>query len=97
MATMGGARVLGMEKRIGSLEPGKRADMITLRLDRPHATPIYDVWSQVVYSLTGSDVQDVMVNGRVIVREQFAVGGLIVIERFRESVLPVVDVSNVDL
>lgn len=68
LATMGSARVLGMQAMIGSLEPGKRADMIMLRLDRPHAVPMYDVYSQIVYALTGSDVEDVMVNGRTIVR-----------------------------
>ena len=42
MATIRGARALGMEKEIGSLEAGKRADMITVRIDRPHAHPLYD-------------------------------------------------------
>ena len=69
MATIGGARALGMEKDIGSLEPAKRADLITIRLDRPNAVPLYDVYSQMVYGLKGSDVQDVMVNGRLVVRD----------------------------
>jgi len=69
MATIAGARVAGLEKQIGSLETGKRADMITLRLDRPHAVPLYNVYSQIVYALKGSDVEDVMVNGKPIVRQ----------------------------
>jgi 5-methylthioadenosine/S-adenosylhomocysteine deaminase len=69
MATIGGARALGMEKEIGSLEPGKRADMIAVRLDRPNAAPIYDPISQMVYALKACDVRDVMVNGRAVVRE----------------------------
>ena len=69
MATAGGARALGMEKEIGSLEPGKRADLISVRLDRPHAVPLYGVYSQMVYALKGSDVRDVMVNGRPVVRD----------------------------
>ena len=69
MATIMGARVAGMEKEIGSLEAGKRADFITLRLDRPHAVPMYNVYSQIVYALKGSDVQDVTVNGKPIVRD----------------------------
>ena len=69
MATIGGARALGLDKEIGSLEPGKRADLITVRLDRPHAVPLYDVYSQMVYALKGSDVRDVMVNGRLVVRD----------------------------
>jgi 5-methylthioadenosine/S-adenosylhomocysteine deaminase len=68
MATIRGARALGMEKEIGSLEVGKRADMITVRIDRPHAAPMYDPVSQMVYALKGSDVRDVMVNGKVVVR-----------------------------
>jgi len=67
MATIGGARALGLDKEIGSLEVGKRADMITVRLSGPHAVPLYNVYSQVVYSLKGSDVQDVMINGRLVV------------------------------
>jgi len=69
MATIGGARALGMERQIGSVEPGKYADLITVRLDRPNAAPLYDVYSQMVYALKGSDVQDVMVNGRLLVRD----------------------------
>ncbi len=69
MATILGARAAGLEKEIGSLETGKRADLITLRLDRPHAVPLYNVYSQIVYALKGSDVQDVAVNGKPIVRE----------------------------
>jgi 5-methylthioadenosine/S-adenosylhomocysteine deaminase len=69
MATIVGARALGMEKEIGSIEPSKRADIITVRLDRPHAVPLYDVYSQMVYALQGSDVRDVMVNGRMVVQD----------------------------
>jgi 5-methylthioadenosine/S-adenosylhomocysteine deaminase len=69
MATLGGARALGMQKEIGSLEAGKRADLITVRLDRPHAVPLYDVYSQMVYALKGADVRDVMVNGKPVVRD----------------------------
>ena len=69
MATTLGARVAGLEKEIGSLEPGKRAEFITIRLDRPHAVPMYNVYSQIAYALKGSDVQDVMVNGKPVVRD----------------------------
>jgi 5-methylthioadenosine/S-adenosylhomocysteine deaminase len=70
MATIGGARVLGMEKEIGSLEAGKRADVIAVRLDAPHAWPMFNVYSQLVYALKASDVSDVVVNGRTLVRER---------------------------
>jgi 5-methylthioadenosine/S-adenosylhomocysteine deaminase len=70
MATLGGARVLGLEKEIGSIEPGKRADMIFIKVDQPHSLPMYDVYSQLVYALKASDVATVMVNGRVVVRNR---------------------------
>ena len=70
MATLGGARVLGMEREIGSLEAGKRADIAVLDLDTPRATPLYDVYSQLVYAVKGSDVTDVVVNGREVVRDR---------------------------
>lgn len=67
MATIGGARVLGLEKEIGSLEVGKRADLILVQTTKPHAQPLYQVESQLVYALKGSDVTDVFVNGRQVV------------------------------
>ncbi|HXE74616.1 MAG TPA: amidohydrolase [Candidatus Xenobia bacterium] len=66
MATREGARALGLEKEIGSLEAGKRADLIIVRRDAPHAIPFYDVYSQIVYSLKASDVETTIVNGRVL-------------------------------
>ena len=69
MATIGGARVLGLDSEIGSLEPGKRADVIAVRLDRPNAQPIYDPISQMVYALKANDVRDVMVNGKLVVQD----------------------------
>jgi 5-methylthioadenosine/S-adenosylhomocysteine deaminase len=69
MATIDGAKVLGMEKEIGSLEPGKRADMIVVRLDTPRATPLYDPISQIVYDLKASDVRDVVINGKQVLKD----------------------------
>jgi len=69
MATILGAKAIGMDREIGSLEIGKRADLITIRLDQPHAVPLYNVYSQLAYALKASDVQDVMVNGKPIVRD----------------------------
>jgi 5-methylthioadenosine/S-adenosylhomocysteine deaminase len=70
MATITGARALRLDNLIGSLEKNKRADMIFVSLAEPHAVPIYNVYSQLVYALKGSDVTDVMVNGRTIVRDR---------------------------
>jgi 5-methylthioadenosine/S-adenosylhomocysteine deaminase len=70
MATIRGARALGLEKQIGSLEAGKRADIILVRIDAAHAVPMYNVYSQLVYALKGSDVMDVFVDGRAVVRSR---------------------------
>jgi 5-methylthioadenosine/S-adenosylhomocysteine deaminase len=59
-----------MEKEIGSLEPGKRADLIALDLGAPNAVPMYEVYSQLVYAIKGSNVTDVIVNGREVVRDK---------------------------
>jgi 5-methylthioadenosine/S-adenosylhomocysteine deaminase len=67
MATIGGARVLGMEKEIGSLEEGKRADLITISLAHPNAVPIYNLYSQLAYATKAGDVEDVFINGKPIV------------------------------
>lgn len=67
MATMGGARVLGLDKEIGSLEPGKRADLISISLAHPNAVPFYHLYSQIAYSTKAPDVEDVFVNGKQIV------------------------------
>jgi 5-methylthioadenosine/S-adenosylhomocysteine deaminase len=56
-----------MEKEIGSLEVGKRADMILVNVTRPNAVPMYDPISQMVYALKAEDVTDVMVNGKPVV------------------------------
>jgi 5-methylthioadenosine/S-adenosylhomocysteine deaminase len=74
MATIRGARALGLEKKIGSLEPGKRADLITVELDGPHAMPMFDVYSHLVYALKASDVRDSMIEGRWVMRDGAAAG-----------------------
>ncbi len=68
MATIEGARALHMEVEIGSLEPGKKADLIVLGLEAPHAVPLYDVYSQIVYALKTSDVETVVIGGRVVLQ-----------------------------
>jgi len=69
MATILGARALGMENEIGSLEPGKRADFITIDTTAPHAVPAHDPYSMLVYSLQASDVRDVVIEGGFTVRD----------------------------
>jgi 5-methylthioadenosine/S-adenosylhomocysteine deaminase len=70
MATIDGARALHMEKDIGSLEAGKKADLIVISLDAPNAVPMYDVYAQIAYALKASDVQTVIIGGRPVMRER---------------------------
>jgi 5-methylthioadenosine/S-adenosylhomocysteine deaminase len=70
MATIGGARALGMEDRIGSLEPGKRADIVIVGVDRAGMRPVYDPVSHLVYVAKGADVRDVVIEGRVVMRDR---------------------------
>jgi 5-methylthioadenosine/S-adenosylhomocysteine deaminase len=70
MATIDGAKALHMEKEIGSLETGKKADIILISLDEPNAVPMYDVYAQLAYALKGSDVQTVVIGGRVVMRDR---------------------------
>ena len=67
MATIEGAKAIGMGDKTGSIEPGKQADIILVDLSRPHVTPMYDPYSSIVYSARASDVSLVMVGGRVLV------------------------------
>lgn len=66
MATRWGAEVLGMGSRVGSLEPGKAADIVIADLGRPHLTPLYDIYSHIVYSMTAADVENVFINGSIV-------------------------------
>lgn len=70
MATIEGARTLGMADRIGSLEPGKRADVIVVSMGAARQTPLYDPLSHLVYATTGSDVRTTIVNGKVLMRDR---------------------------
>ena len=69
MATLGGARVLGLEDSIGSLQPGRAADIIILDLQKPHLQPFYQPDSHLVYAAKGSDVRDTIVQGKVLMRQ----------------------------
>src|SRR3954470_20100588 len=70
MATLGGARVIGMEKLLGSLEAGKRADLITVSTHSARQTPLYDPVSHLVYVTHGEDVRNTIVNGKVLMRDR---------------------------
>ena len=70
MATIDGARVLGMDREIGSLETGKRADLIAVSMSSARQTPMYDPISHLVYTTRGDDVQTMVVNGRIVMRDR---------------------------
>jgi 5-methylthioadenosine/S-adenosylhomocysteine deaminase len=70
MATIDGARALHLDKEIGSLEAGKKADFILIGLDEPNAVPMYDIYAQIAYALKGSDVETVVIGGRVVMRNR---------------------------
>jgi 5-methylthioadenosine/S-adenosylhomocysteine deaminase len=70
LATIGGARALSMEARLGSIEPGKRADVITVSLGAARQTPLYDVVSHLVYTTRGDDVRTTIVNGTVLMKDR---------------------------
>ena len=70
MATMGGAKALALDHKVGSLEKGKSADLIVIDTARPHLTPMYHPASHLVYAVKGSDVQDVMIEGCWVVKDR---------------------------
>jgi 5-methylthioadenosine/S-adenosylhomocysteine deaminase len=70
MATINGAKALGMGKLTGSLEVGKKADIILIGLDKPHLTPIYNEYSHLVYAAGGADVDSVIINGKVVMEDR---------------------------
>jgi 5-methylthioadenosine/S-adenosylhomocysteine deaminase len=70
MATLRGARALHLEKEIGSIEKGKRADLAIVDLDDLNQTPFYNIYSELVYATKASDVRTVIVEGRVIMRDR---------------------------
>src|SRR6185295_9623891 len=65
MATIDGAKALGLDAQVGSIEVGKRADLAIVRLDRLHSTPVEDVVSAVVYSAQPDDVDTVVIDGEL--------------------------------
>jgi len=69
MATREGARAIGLEDEIGSIELGKRADLIIVERDRAHLSPDPDPWSTLVYAARGSDVRLTMVDGAILVND----------------------------
>ncbi len=70
MATIESAKALGMENTTGSLEAGKKADIIIIGLNEPHLTPLYNEYSHLVYAMSGADVDTVIINGKVVMENR---------------------------
>lgn len=68
MATANGAKALGLEGQVGQIKPGFKADLILVDMNKPHLVPVHDAEAALVYSAQGSDVDTVMVNGKVLVQ-----------------------------
>ena len=69
MATIDGARALHMDQEIGSLEKGKKADLVVISLDAPNAVPMYDIYAQIAYAIKASDVESVMIGGKFVMKD----------------------------
>jgi 5-methylthioadenosine/S-adenosylhomocysteine deaminase len=70
MCTIDSARALGLSDSIGSLEPGKKADLIVIDTKKPHLTPMYHPESHLVYAAKGSDVDSVIINGKIVMENR---------------------------
>ncbi len=70
MATITGARALHIDKQTGSLETGKKADVIVVDTGAPHSTPMYNVYAQIVYALKDSDVRTSVINGKLVMENR---------------------------
>ncbi|MFN3479944.1 MAG: amidohydrolase family protein [Thermodesulfovibrionales bacterium] len=69
MATRWGAEALGLGNITGSIEPGKEADMVILNLEKPHLIPLYDIYSHIIYSARSSDVETVIIGGKIVLND----------------------------
>jgi 5-methylthioadenosine/S-adenosylhomocysteine deaminase len=70
MATAGGAEILGLQEEIGTLAPGKKADIILLNLKQPHLQPFYHP-DLLVYAASGADVTTAIINGQLVMQEKY--------------------------
>jgi 5-methylthioadenosine/S-adenosylhomocysteine deaminase len=86
MATRGGAKALGMENLVGSIEVGMKADIIIINLNKPHLTPMYHEYSHLVYTVNGADVDTALINGKVVMenRKLLTINESEVMERVRK-------------
>jgi 5-methylthioadenosine/S-adenosylhomocysteine deaminase len=70
MSTCNGAKVLGLDHLVGTLTVGKKADLCIIDMNKPHLTPMYDEYSHLVYTVGGADVDTVLINGKVVMKDR---------------------------
>ena len=70
MGTCDGAKVLGLDALVGTLEAGKKADICIIGMNKPHLTPMYDEYSHLVYTVGGADVETVLINGKLVMKNR---------------------------
>ena len=70
MATIEGAKVLGIDSEVGSLEVGKKADIIIIDLNKPHLCPVHNIYSLLAYSVNGADVETTIIDGNVVMENR---------------------------
>ena len=70
MATIEGARVLGIDSEVGSLEEGKKADIIIIDTNKPHLCPIHNIYSLLAYSVNGADVETSIIDGKIVMENR---------------------------
>jgi 5-methylthioadenosine/S-adenosylhomocysteine deaminase len=90
---------LGLDREIGSIEPGKRADFILIDMDKPHLTPCWDPVSTVAYSAHGSDVDTVVIDGRIVMqgRKVLTLDEEVVVEEARRRAPEVARRAGLDI
>ena len=70
MATIEGARVLGIDSEVGSIEVGKKADIIIIDLNKPHLCPVHNIYSTLAYSVNGADVETTIIDGKIVMENR---------------------------
>ena len=97
MVTIDGAKAFGLDKQIGSLEPGKKADIILVDMFKPHLVPIFTEWDRIVFEASGHDVDTVMVDGKVLMehRKVKTVDEVKVMEKAQEEAEKMVEKAGV--
>jgi 5-methylthioadenosine/S-adenosylhomocysteine deaminase len=70
MLTIGGAKAVGLEDRIGSVEVGKLADLVLIDFDAANLVPVYDYYSHLIYAISAANVTDVMINGQMLMKDR---------------------------